>query len=337
MLSKQILRIMGGKQFGRQPTLPLDSSVPLDDSELQNSSEADKQSIGSWESDSSMEIDHNHSDSSDDTKCDDDSSDPSEGEDNSNDFFFYLILVSTATNEKEQRKITFTRFPRTGIVLKREIENRYNIPICVQSLSFNSDLLHNKTRLKSLRIRTGDKLTLQYIGKAEIEYFSKTIATLRRIVTSLKRIMPKKHGDSNVITDDATRIDCLDFANDTAYSRYMSVFPTGLPNANHFFFLHNNGLKLLIRMYQLVHHLPWSQLPFELQAVEYACLNYVSKLSCALGVRQLLLHEGAVECVLKSLLRTEIMPFAHVQPLKSLSQTQCLIRMVSNAVTVTGK
>lgn len=204
----------------------------------------------------------------------------------------HIILKSTQTTDKRSEEVTLPSYPRRGIDLKKHIESRYHIPTCVQQIKFYGVDIEDSTILRTLRLQHGDTLHIQYTISVDIEYFSSLISTLTRINEILEVVIPELL-DSGDITDemhDLIEGDCLAFTGDSIPLQYFSVYPTGIPNANQLYFIHNNGLQLLLDLYRSMHRLPWHWLPIELQQLEFSCLQIIWNFSATLGIRQLILQ-----------------------------------------------
>ena len=234
---------------------------------------------------------------------------------------FILVLKSTHNGERKERNLTLSKYPKTGLVLKQHIESHYNIPVCVQSLYFHSQLIQNYTRLKSFCIQDGDTIQVKYTTEANIEYFSDLIDTLTHIHAMLQFVITELESGTRITPEmhEHLQTHCLSFTGDCVPLRYFSVFPTGNPNANQLYFLNRGGLTLLIQIYEMVHQLPWHKLPGEIQDLEYSCLQIIWNFSATLGIRQLILRDGVMDQVFKSLMRTKIIPYEPIQILEPLS------------------
>lgn len=203
-----------------------------------------------------------------------------------------VLLVSTQTGEKREEEINMPRYPRRGLDLKEYLEARYCIPTCVQQVQFYGITIDDSTVLRNLRLQHGDTLHVQYPISVDIEYFSRLINTLTRINEILGVVIPALLNGEEITDEmhDLIEGDCLSFTGDSIPLKYFSVYPTGVPNANQLYFIHNNGLHLLLQLYKNMHRLPWHGLPMELQELEFSCLQIVWNFSATLGIRQLILQ-----------------------------------------------
>ena len=260
---------------------------------------------------------------------------------------FNLIMTSTHANERTERVFSIPGYPTTGQALKDQIQSKFSIPACVQNLSFSSLPIRDSTCLKSIYLQHGDTVHVNYSMNADVEYFTVLISTLQRINHVLDDVIPELISGAPITSAMHQRLqtDCGAFTSDCVPLRYFSVFPTGTPNANQLYFLSLDGLDLLVTIYKLLHQLPWHQLPLELQDLEYACLQIIWNFSATLGVRQLIVDNGVMEMVFKTMNRAKIVPYEHLKLSKPLSDKflplhrsiSTLAEVVYAAIVVTGK
>ena len=226
-----------------------------------------------------------------------------------------VILKSSRDCDTKQRPLVVPGYPLTGMALKRHIQKKFNIPMCIQTLSFSSQVVQDCTSLRALYLQHGDTVQVDYMMDADIEYFSDLINTLIRIRTLLQAIVPDISSGASITyaMHQKLQTDCASFTSDCVPLRYFTVFPTGTPNANQLYFLDLGGLKVLLDIYKLVHKLPWHKLPGELQDLEYACLQIIWNFSATLGIRQLIVQDGVMELVFKTFNRTKIEPYNQIK------------------------
>ncbi len=77
---------------------------------------------------------------------------------------FKVELFSSHTKDTESQTISLSP-PVTITRIKEEVEENFNIPVCVQSLSYDSCPLNDDASLEATRIRSGDTLNITYPAK----------------------------------------------------------------------------------------------------------------------------------------------------------------------------
>ncbi len=111
----------------------------------------------------------------------------------------------------------------------------------------------------------------------------------------LKDVVPALVSGAPIINTMHQRLqtDCEALTFDCVSLRYLSVFPTGTSNTNQLYFLSLGGLDLLVNIYRLIHQLPWHKFSTTITTV---------------GVRQMIVDNGIMEMVFKTMNRGEIAP-----------------------------
>ena len=256
------------------------------------------------------------------------------------------LCSMNATSSKE-KTICLHNYPSKGKTIKLAIEKQLGIPVCVQVLSFNSQVISNDTSPSRMRMREGDTVVVSYPSEADISYLFDLIATLKRILSLVRTVTTSLRTFRFIGEPTHMKLsqECDSFNADNVPLTYFSVFPTGSPNSNQLYFIDKGGLKLLLQIYSALHQLPWHELPYEMQQLEYSCLKIVWNFSATLGIRYLILQRNIIDQVFKSLMRTKIRRYHNValpgELLDHFVSTRqsiyTLAETVYAAVVVTGK
>ena len=259
----------------------------------------------------------------------------------------HVRLCSMNATSSEEKTICLQNYPSRGKTIKLAIEKQLGIPVCVQVLSFNSQMISNDTLPSRMRMREGDTVVVSYPSEADISYLSDLIATLKRILSLVRTVTTSLRTFRFIGEPTHVKLsqECDSFNADNVPLTYFSVFPTGSPNSNQLYFIDKGGLKLLLQIYSTLHQLPWHELPYEMQQLEYSCLKIVWNFSATLGIRYLILQRNIIDQVFKSLMRTKIRRYHNValpgELLDHFVSTRqsiyVLAETVYAAVVVTGK
>lgn len=271
--------------------------------------------------------------------------------------YLRLLLRSSLAKESKERKLYCSTLPLlTGAGLKELVEREFKIPVCVQAVSFNSNIIQEDTKLSYLRIQEGDMIEIEYPREVDTLFYLELISKITKIFSSLRHAMPKIAAAGGVmVTDDIHDVmlqvnrDCKSIRsaimNLIKDREHFVSYSTGMPGVDQLYFLHNGGLKVLVDLCKLLHMLPWHQLPMDAQQLERSSLSLICTLSLTLGTRYLLIQEGALQCVLKSLLRVKLEPLQYVsisEPLADPSGSERLSNWllgdtIATAILVAGK
>ena len=246
--------------------------------------------------------------------------------------YLHLLLQSSLTRETKERKLYYSTLPSTGASLKELVEREFKIPVCVQTASFNSNIIQEDTKLNYLRVQEGDTIVIEYPYEIDTQLYIELKSDIVKVLSLLKTIIPKIAASGKVASDihNMLKSDCksvgnvlINLADDDQFVNTTS----GMPEVGQLFFIHNGGLKVLVELYKLLHLLPWHQLPMDVQQFEHSCLYFMCALNLTIGTRYLLLREGALQCVLKSLLRIKLEPMQYISVSEPLADPLASKRM----------
>ena len=222
---------------------------------------------------------------------------------------FRVMLHNTIREVQEQRVVSTLGYPSSLQTIKQAIEDQLSVPVCVQTVRYRTQLIHDTTSLNRLRVREEDMFDVYYPNEARVRYVCDLISSLRRIISVLQAAFNSLTMSTWITPATRTNLrrECHEFVTDNLpLLKYFSVFPTGFPNSNQLYFIDKGGVVLLLQIYSTLHCLPWHRLSFDMQRLEYACLKIFRNFSATLGVRQLILRQNIINEVFKSLMRTKI-------------------------------
>lgn len=221
---------------------------------------------------------------------------------------FNLILHCAHTKETRHDKLVFTPIPLGACVrdLKLQIEKAHNIPVCVQSLSYETHPLPSNTALDSLRIRSGDTLHVDYSSEGDCEEVIQVISWLGMILGGLKLESPSvacgiSPGLNHVIMMGIE----AEFIEELAFDYF---FPWLDPKkyANKLHFVHNGGVEIIMEVYALLQRQPWGNCLLKLKYIEYGILRVLWNFSETFTLRRLITRHGGLELCMHSLLRKRL-------------------------------
>ena len=80
-----------------------------------------------------------------------------------------LVLKHLQTGVVEHRQLSFSEAPSLDVkMIKYAVEMKFNIPVFVQTLTFDKVELKDENSLKGLRLRNGDVIHITHLGTAEV-------------------------------------------------------------------------------------------------------------------------------------------------------------------------
>lgn len=186
--------------------------------------------------------------------------------------------------------------PVTSVLgIKEYFEEKFNIPVCMQTLYHSSVVLRDDTSVASLRLRDGDTLHVSYHATAECEQLHHVIHWLETLASSFKE------GDlpnASVLRNDQM-LEQLAFD-------FFSPWNAPEKYANKQFFITNGGLKLLMQVYSNLLKYQWNDLPEDCKNLEPDILTSLGYLAIDIPFRHAILKESGLKMCLMSLLRVPV-------------------------------
>ena len=194
-------------------------------------------------------------------------------------------------------KLSLSEYPRTGLELKKSVENQLQIPVCMQRICIGCTELSNNQLLRPLYLRDEDILTVDFITEADTKKVDEALAAM--VLMTLN-----ENQNINVLDHDpveALVVQCL--------------LPVGservVANRNHF--VYNGGIELTIALHKQLASRTLNCMSLEMLYLERSVLMVLCDLSATTGTRNLLLKQpGFVNQLCMSVLKQQIFPYQEV-------------------------
>ena len=181
--------------------------------------------------------------------------------------------------------------------IKEYLEEKYDIPLCLQTIRRSSVVLKQDTPVASLRLRHGDELQVSYYAKAECQEMRRVMKWLEAFVSCVVQggEFPQDLDEEEQVLEDMVN--------------YLFVpWETPVKSANKKLFVFHGGLNLTIQLHKYLLSYQWEQLPELLKLMEGHVLLVLYHLCENLTFRQVIFNEGGLKICKKSLLRVPILP-----------------------------
>ena len=220
--------------------------------------------------------------------------------------FFNLELHCTKTGTVDQKQIEFVSLPKTVRDVKTKIENNYNIPVCTQTLSFESQVLSNDTNLEYVRIRSGDTFRVFYYADGNCAEILKVIGWFKVLLAALRVENPSI---SEGISFELERLLAMGIEEkhmDNLAFEYFHPWLDARTYVNKLHFIHNGGIEVIMSIYSLLFRHPWPNCCLKLKYMEYGILKVLCNLSETFTLRRLITKHNGLQLCMKSLLRKKL-------------------------------
>ena len=220
--------------------------------------------------------------------------------------FFNLELHCTKTGTVDRKRILFASTPKTVRDVKTKIENEHNIPVCTQTLSFESQKLSDGTNLKSIRVRSGDTFRISYYADGNCAEILKVIGWFKMVLVALRIKNPSiSEGISFELEELLTMGIEEEFVENLAFE-YFFPWLDARKYVNKLHFIHNGGIEVIMSIYSLLFRHSWPNCRIKLKYMEYGILRVLWNLSETFALRRLITKHNGLQLCMKSLLRKKL-------------------------------
>ncbi len=220
---------------------------------------------------------------------------------------FKLELSSTHTKDKESQSISFPEGnpPVTITRIKEEVEENFNIPVCVQSLSYDSCPLNDDASLEATRIRSGDTLYITYPAKGNCKEIELLVTWFEQVghflltedpTISNKRFSFEFHNLLEYERDQK-------LMHDMSYEYFYPWLNVNQPSSvNKLYFVSCGGLKVVMDVYAALLRHPWNDSLIELTYVQNGILYILWSIAETFELRRLIVSHNGLQLCIQSLL-----------------------------------
>ena len=247
-----------------------------------------------------------------------------------------LQLHCTADNSTTEHDLNCPNTVSTKVSeLKEDIQNKFKIPACCQSLYFEFTPLRDEDTLAQCWIREGDTIVLKYETVADIDDISEVVRILKQLLETVEEYYgpvtvtgsPVSH-TLQLDTDPADRVEHLVFSGFRDLSKRC--------DANRLHFVSKGGVQILYKLYRLTLKVDYKHTVFQLRYLENVLIEVIGRVliyPCTRIplLRQLVLDYSTLDYVLKSFTRI-LIPFPTPTKVHSQMLALCLQRSLVNTL-----
>ena len=232
------------------------------------------------------------------------------------DTVFHLQLQCTSRKSTESKTLELSSFPCSNLELKKAIEAKFSIPVCVQSLSYQLAPLTDSDNLVEKRLRSGDSLSVSYLCEGDCKLIRDIIEWIQEILDAVQ---------STEASSASTLGSVVLRGSETGYRKTsIQLFDWLDPKCyvNKLYFEAEGGLKMLINVYREVANCKWSTMGPVRKYLESFSIQTIGNFGQTFPLRRITLKEGVLDLMLMSLLRNEL---KQGEPIKTSDEYEGLV------------
>ena len=230
-----------------------------------------------------------------------------------------IKLQPSVVTETKPREITVTlpQYPKTGLDAKLFIQQEFQIPVCLQTLSLQSLEISDKQSFNQLHLRDGDILTVNFTTQGNLHEIQAILDSMKAMIKVLETSSEEIKGTLTPSTENQLK-NCLKPEKVEELLYYFNPLTDQISKMNQFYFVNNKGIELMLYLHHLLTDIPLEKHVIEMKFLEISVLRVFCDLSAMIGIRCLLLqHPTIVTQISKSILRATILPQEEMEPLTS--------------------
>ena len=230
---------------------------------------------------------------------------------------FQAELIFENSKVAEVQDFTLDSRPATFLDIKKEIEKSFSIPVCVQTLFYQSCKVSDSDNPLSWYVRSGDMFTVHYPAKGDCKRVLKAVDWLNKLTAAVSKLKQGKDRHKEAVSDykRLTSMEYIEISGDLC--RNMIVpWSDKTKHVNRFYFDSLGGVELVINLYRLIveARLDNVTLRNSLYLENVFCL-FVANFAQTLPLVRRVFMLGGLELCMKSLLYSPVN-----SELKSLSR-----------------
>ena len=194
--------------------------------------------------------------------------------------------------------------PHTQNILdvEKQVEKQFSIPVCVQTVSYTTGHgLSNDIKLSDLRVRNGDTFHVKYLAKGNCTDLMNTITWLRQLSSAMAS------GGSDVDLIDVAKTGIQQgLLENLATSFNPWDDPTSQTYVNKLFFVDNDGINVILKVYELLLRKSWNETDVYFKYMEYLIIGSLWNFTQTFPLCRLLIQHNVIPLLTQSLLRVRL-------------------------------
>ena len=228
-----------------------------------------------------------------------------------------VILTCSKAELSRHEQVNFSSAPIVAGDIKRAVERQYGIPVCVQELVYDFQVLKDDMKVSFVGARAGDTFHITYHSEGDCQEIVDIISWLGLILSALK------HDQLTVSTRISAQFDDLlttgiqlGLIEDLAF-KYFFPWLDDRKYVNKLHFVYNGGIDITMEVYAAILEQPWEECILKLKYMEYGILRVLWNLSETFPLRRLITGHGGLKMCMQSLLRKQLEEGARIEDAES--------------------
>ena len=231
-----------------------------------------------------------------------------------------ILLNCEQTKSSETKQVHFQSLPTTPLEIKKKIEEDFSIPLCVQTLHYQSMILKDSDELQHTHFRSGDTFSVDYQTRGDCERIQNVIQWLKEILGYLQDIEDNdSHADgekdpslSSYLCNMVEDLILSGMHNGTAQDLCLHLFYPWKDKRtymNKLHFHHEGGLEVLMKVYGQMVSKEWGGMGIDSQFhlyLECLCSQAVANYTQTFPLRRQVIQLGGLDMCTKTLLRKQV-------------------------------
>lgn len=223
---------------------------------------------------------------------------------------FKVELHCSKSKQTQHKKIHFPEEspPTTVAQIRKKVEEDFNIPVCVQSLTYEGYPLSDDTNLELYRIRSGDTFSITYLAEGDCKDIDTIVKWFKQVKMYLESEDPTlsnmrlSHDFDDILTIGINERVIENLA-------FELLFPWLDPNkyVNKLYFVDIGGLDTIMDVYVAILRHPWTDCLLKLKYIEQGILRILWNLSETFDLRrQIIARNNGLDLCMRSLMREKV-------------------------------
>ena len=219
---------------------------------------------------------------------------------------YNVILHCTKTEQTEQEQVKFSSHPLNIFDVKKQIEKQFNIPVCIQILSYDGHTLTNNIRLSTLRVRDGDTFIVKYLQKGNCSEIIEVIRWMSLLLATLRHDNPSVFTGMSREMDEIVVVGIRDELIEDLAHKYFYPWLDPIKYVNKLHFAYNGGVEIMMQVFEALQQRPWRECLVKMKYVEYGLLRVIWNFSETFPLRRAITRNGGIKMCTQSLLRVKL-------------------------------